>query len=87
MKTTKLRTPAAMIICISVLIATLTLICPLLFSSPASAQTVAAYETPEEFNDNDYQKMLVFLEYVGSSGSSNGSLPVGEGYDPRSPFS
>lgn len=87
MKTTKLHAPTAMAICISMLIATVTLLCPLFSSSSAAAQTIAAYETPEGFNDNDYQKMLAFLEYVGSSGSSNGYLLLGEDYDPNSPLS
>lgn len=87
MKTNKLHSAAAMIIGMLMLIAAAMPLSTMFFVGSASATTVDAYETPAGFNDNDYQKMLAFLEYVGSSGSSNGELLVGESYNPADPLS
>ena len=48
----------------------------------ASAET---YPTPEGYNDNDYQKLVTFLEIENEDGVKNGVLAFGEGYAPDDP--
>ena len=42
------------------------------------------YPTPDGYNDNDYQKLVTFLELVDENGARNGEK-LSESYDPNDP--
>lgn len=51
------------------------------FAAPAAG---AKYPTPDGFNDNDYQKLVAFLETANSDGVKNG-FKLNPDYDPEDP--
>ena len=76
------------------IIAALTAVMMLMLAVPALATEVTSvepspkYETPEGYNDNDYQKMVTFLEIEDENGIKNGEKlygPFDEDFDPNDP--
>ena len=51
----------------------------------AFAETTADFATPAGYNDNDYQKLVVFMETVNSSGVKNGEAINPGVYNPEDP--
>ena len=51
----------------------------------AFAETTADFATPAGYNDNDYQKLVVFMETVNSSGVKNGETINPGVYNPEDP--
>ncbi len=49
------------------------------------AENTAEFETPAGYNDNDYQKLVAFLETTTSSGVKNGELINPNVYTPEDP--
>ena len=61
--------------------AALLLVCMMPLSSLADG---TRYPTPDGYNDNDYQKLVTFLELVDENGVKNGEK-LSESYDPQDP--
>ena len=61
--------------------AALLLVCMMPLSSLADG---TRYPTPDGYNDNDYQKLVTFLELVDENGVKNGEKLSGS-YDPQDP--
>ena len=61
--------------------AALLLVCMMPLSSLADG---TRYPTPDGYNDNDYQKLVTFLELVDGNGVKNGEK-LSESYDPQDP--
>ena len=61
--------------------AVLLLVCMMPLSSLADG---TRYPTPDGYNDNDYQKLVTFLELVDENGVKNGEK-LSESYDPQDP--
>ncbi|MBR5717668.1 MAG: leucine-rich repeat domain-containing protein, partial [Clostridia bacterium] len=47
-------------------------------------ESTTRYPTPEGYNDNDYQKLVAFLEQTDEEGVKNGEK-LSENYDPNDP--
>ncbi|MBR5713497.1 MAG: hypothetical protein IKX58_01725, partial [Clostridia bacterium] len=50
----------------------------------ALAESTMRYPTPEGYNDNDYQKLVAFLEQTDEEGVKNGDK-LSDNYDPNDP--
>ena len=61
--------------------AALLLVCMMPLSSLADG---TRYPTPDGYNENDYQKLVTFLELVDENGVKNGEK-LSESYDPQDP--
>ena len=61
--------------------AALLLVCMMPLSSLADG---TRYPTPDGYNENDYQKLVTFLELVDENGARNGEK-LSESYDPQDP--
>ena len=53
-------------------------------AEPATADVAPAFETPEGYNDIDYQNFVAFLEQTDENGVKNGER-MNENYDPNDP--
>lgn len=56
----------------------------LIIAAPAQTALAPKFETPAEYNENDYQKMVSFLETGDAAGVKNGEK-LSESYDPEAP--
>ena len=83
MKATKKKIVALMTV--AVMAAALLMSAVSLMPKPAFAETTADFATPAGYNDNDYQKLVVFMETVNSSGVKNGEAINPGVYTPEDP--
>lgn len=77
-----------MIAVITIAVMAAAILMPMAKLVPASSTYANAevnYETPEGYNDNDYQKLVAFLETETSQGISNGEILNPGVYDPENP--
>ncbi|MBQ1892507.1 MAG: hypothetical protein II155_00220 [Clostridia bacterium] len=69
---------------ISILAVILLTVAAVLSALPISAVGVREYDTPEGYNEHDYQKLLAFYETADENGVKNGSK-LSPDYDPADP--